>query len=237
MPRANGDEIARTIARIMEKAESALRTRRWFVAEAHAAEALRQARAANRFGEIGRILLPLQEARRQRAAEAAERGKVRVLAEAPAEGAALPPGLVLVEPPLVGADARRLRLAAIEQQVPLLVVCREPITAAKTCPIVAIGGTTIRARIEPPRRLEAPTKAWFLAALEQLGDAAIASIDPGQDLLRRIDQLIACLESHPDHERLHQALAELCREADRSGLASTAAAARAGEPGEPDEIA
>ena len=176
MPRANGDEIARTIARIMEKAESALRTRRWFVAEAHAAEALRQARAANRFGEIGRILLPLQEARRQRAAEAAERGKVRVLAEAPAEGAALPPGLVLVAPPLVGADARRLRLAAIEQQVPLLVVCREPITAAKTCPIVAIGGTTIRTRIEPPRRLEAPTKAWFLAALEQLGDAAIASI-------------------------------------------------------------
>lgn len=208
----------------MGQAESALRTRSWFEAEAHAAEALQAARAANRFGEMGRILLPLQEARRQRAAEAAERSKVRVLSKAPAEDAAIAPGLVLVEPPLVGADARRLRLGALEQQVPLLVLCREPITAAKTCPIVAIGGVTIRTRIEPPRRLEAPTKAWFLAALEQLGDAAIASIDPGQDLLRRIDHLLACLETHPDHERLHQALAELCREADRSGVAPAATA-------------
>lgn len=208
----------------MGQAESALRKRSWFEAEARAAEALQAARAANRFGEMGRILLPLQEARRQRAAEAAERSKVRVLSKAPAEDAAIAPGLVLVEPPLVGADARRLRLGALEQQVPLLVLCREPITAAKTCPIVAIGGVTIRTRIEPPRRLEAPTKAWFLAALEQLGDAAIASIDPGQDLLRRIDHLLACLEAHPDHERLHQALAELCREADRSGVAPAATA-------------
>jgi hypothetical protein len=223
MPRTKGDEIELG----MEQVEAALRERRWFAAESLAAEAVRKARAAGRFGEIARILLPLQEARRQRAAEASEKGKVRILDEHPPEGSPIDSGLLLVQPPLVGADARRLRLAALEQEVPLLVACREPLTRANTCPIVAIGETTLRVRIEPPRRPEAPTKAWFLAALEQLGDAAIAAIDPGQDLVRRIDHLIACLETHPDHEKLHQVLAELCREADRRGVVAAPRAADA----------
>lgn len=235
MPRTKGDEIDLAMGQV----EAALRERRWFAAESLAAETLRKARAAGRFGEIARILLPLQEARRQRAAEASEKGKVRVLDEHPPEGSPIEPGLVLVQPPLVGADARRLRLAALEQEVPLLVACREPLTRANTCPIVAIGETTLRVRIEPPRRPEAPTKAWFLAALEQLGDAAIAAIDPGQELVRRIDQLIACLETLPDHEKLHQALAELCREADRRGVVAPPRSAigaddAAGEELDPD---
>ena len=40
----------------------------------------------------------------------------------------LEPGCYLVRPPLVGADARRLRLAAFEREIPVTVICREPRT-------------------------------------------------------------------------------------------------------------
>lgn len=203
---------------LMERAETALRRRAWFEAERLATKALSIARAADDFDAMARILLPLQEARRQRLAEAFEAKKVRLLAEAPNEQTQVAPGIHLVEPPLVGADARRFRLLALEQEVPVAVVCREPITRLNECPIVAIGPITIRTRIDPPRKPSAPTPSWMAKALEQLGDAAIANLDPGMDLLKRIDHLLNCLETHPDHEKLHQGLAELCREGARIGL-------------------
>jgi hypothetical protein len=228
------------ISSLMERAEKALHERAWFEAEAIALDALQQARAAERFDEMARILLPLQEARRQRADAALDAGEIRIVSEPVPEEAAVEPGLYLFEPPLVGADARRWRLLALAQSVPVLVLCREPITKSNTCPIVAIGPqSTLRVRIDPPKSLSRPNKAWFTAALEQLGDAAIAGLDPGVDLVRRIDQLLSCLGAHPDHEKLHQALAELCREAGRSGAkapATKSSRAKVAVP-EPDDEA
>ena len=222
-PRAEG------VSDLMERAEAASRRRAWFEAERLATKALSIARAADDFDAMARILLPLQEVRRQRLAEAFEAAKkVRVLAEAPNEQTQAAPGIHLVEPPLVGADARRFRLLALEQEVPVAVVCREPITRLNECPIVAIGPVTIRTKIDPPKKPSAPTPAWMAKALEELGDAAIANLDPGQDLLKRIDHLLNCLETHPDHEKLHQALAELCREGAKIGLRTPPPATPAG---------
>jgi hypothetical protein len=211
-PRAEG------VTDLMERAEAAMRRRAWFESERLASKALSIARAADDFDAMARILLPLQEARRQRLAEAFETKKVLLIAEAPNEQTQVSPGIHLVEPPLVGADARRFRLLALEQEVPVAVVCREPITRMNECPVVAIGPVTIRTKIAPPKKPSAPTPSWMAKALEQLGDSALENLDPGMDLLKRIDHLLNCLETHPDHEKLHQALAELCREGARVGL-------------------
>ncbi|MGA1399663.1 MAG: hypothetical protein ACO38P_04685 [Phycisphaerales bacterium] len=96
------------------------------------------------------------------------------------------------------------------------------------CPVVAIGPVTIRTKIAPPKKPSAPTPSWMAKALEQLGDSALENLDPGMDLLKRIDHLLNCLETHPDHERLHQALAELCREGARVGLRTPPPATPAG---------
>jgi hypothetical protein len=123
------------------------------------------------------------------------------------------PGCYLVEPPLVGADARRLRLAALRDEVPVAVVCREPINRMGECPVVAIGATTVRTRITPPKSLDKPTLSWFAGALEQLGDFAVETVDSGHDLDKQIDDVMAKLDAHPDHEGLHQTLMDLCQQA------------------------
>ena len=200
---------------LLAKAEQALSRHQWFEAERLALKALELARAAREFEEMARITLPLQETRRQRMQVAAEIGKITIVNESVAEDTKIPAGCYLIQPPAVGADARRLRLALLEREAPSLVLCREPRTAMGLCPIVSIGQVTIRTRINPPKNWDKPSFSWYLAALEQLGDAAIASIDRGMEPARQVDALLQCVDSHPDHEKLHQALAEACKLAAR----------------------
>jgi hypothetical protein len=212
---------------LMERATKALAATKWFVAERLAEEALMVARQGQRFLEMSRICLPLQEARRNRllaALEIGEREGVRQLTSLPAEDAPPPPGCWLVLPPRVGADARRLRLAALAHSVPAAILCREPRTKAGRWPVVAVGPLIIRVHLEPPHGATEdalapqtppapPPLAWFTAALESLGDAAQASAPVDGEPVRRVDALLARLDAHPDHEKLHQALAEACRRA------------------------
>ncbi len=200
---------------LVAKAEQALKRHQWFEAERLALKALESARAAREFDEMARITLPLQEARRQRMLIAAEVGKLTIVNESVPEDTKISAGCYLIQPPAVGADARRLRLALLERDAPSLVLCREPKTSAGLCPIVSIGQVTIRTRIDPPTKWEKPSFSWYLSALEQLGDAAIASIDRGIEPVRQVDALLQCVDSHPDHEKLHQALAEACKMAAR----------------------
>ena len=197
----------------MELAQAALRRGKWFEAERCAQRALEMARRAEAFAMMADICLCLQECRRQRLQEAFEHRKVTLLTEGVTEDMKVKPGCYLVQPPLVGADARRLRLAALRDEVAVAVVCREPINRLGLCPVVAIGAVTVRTRIQPPKSLEKPTMAWFADALEQLGDFAVETIDSGHDLDKQIDDAMAKLDAHPDHEGLHHTLAELCRQA------------------------
>ena len=198
---------------IMERAEAALRRSQWFGAERLAMRALELARAQDDFSTLSRVTLPLQEARRQRVQEALGARKLTILNADITEEMPLKPGCYLVEPPTVGADARRLRLAALRREVPVAVLCREPLSRLGLCPVVAIGQMTVRARIAPPKSWDKPDLKWYAEAMELLGDAAIEMLDTGLELDRQVDFLIAALDAVPDHEKLHQALAATCREA------------------------
>jgi len=157
-----------------------------------------------------------------------------VLSELPGGDFDLQPACYLIQPPLVGADARRMRLLALEREVPAMFLCREPKTQLGLCPIVAIGQVTIRTRIDPPRTWDKPTLAWFIEACEQLGDAAIETLDRMADTARQVDGLLERLDAMPDHEKLHQALAEVCKEAADAyvGLTPPPRAAVRGRAGE-----
>ncbi len=199
----------------MERAQAALHRNQWFEAERLSLRSLEMARAARDFSLMARIALPLQEARRQRMQLAFDSDNFRIVDESFGEDVRVDSGCYLVQPPLVGADSRRLRLAAFEQECPAAVLCREPITKLKLCPIVTIGQVTIRTKIEPPGEWERPTLAWFVSAMEALGDAAIETLDTGMSHLKQVDALLARLDAWPDHEKLHQALSDACREAAR----------------------
>jgi hypothetical protein len=78
----------------------------------------------------------------------------------------------------------------------------------------------MRTRIEPPKAWDKPDAKWFVGAMEQLGDAAIAMLDTGIELDRQIDFVLSALDSVPDHEKLHQLLGSLCREASKGFVRS-----------------
>jgi len=215
---------------VMAKASRALARRKYFEAERLALQALQNARDAGDFERMARIALPLLEARRQRLQQALDAKKIAIIDQAfDDETVKLRRGCYLVQPPLVGADARRLRLAGLRHEVPIAVLCREPLTQLRQCPVVAMcSGLTIRVRIDAPAKPSNPGMAWFVGALEALGDSALESIDPKVDADRRVEAILCRLDAHPDHEELHQALIEACREASKvKSDRQAAAAARA----------
>jgi hypothetical protein len=207
---------AERIDELMTKANAALKRAEWFESERLSAAALQTAHSARDFGQMARIALPLLESRRQRVQAAIEVSRSVKIVQGPVpEDVEVEPGCHLLSPPLVGADARRMRLSAIRRDVHALVVCREPTNRLGLVPIVAVGETVLRTRIDPPKNPAKPERAWFLAALEQLGDAAIASLDTGMEIERQVSVVMAMLDAHPDHEKLHQLLADLCARAEK----------------------
>lgn len=280
----------------MEQASVALVERRYFEAERLALQALRKAHAARDYERMARIVLPLQEARRQKrdlavaacvptagagsaAASWIAGAKTSGRGGKPARGRgstatrsggssglrpigvyvidgdlpgpkSLRPGCYLVTPPRVGVDGRALRELADKREIPIVVTVREPTTQAGMWPVVSVGPVTLRAKVPPPAaRLgrkpasasgrargttkpavgvgaksagagdtlvsEAPPPEWFLAANEALGDAAIEAIPATASVHQRVDALMERLEALPDHEKLHQALADAARDAAR----------------------
>lgn len=207
---------ARAAARIdetMERASEALARTEYFEAESLCLRALYMAHRAEDFERMARICLPLQEARRQKRLMAIDAGRVFVVSRPEDVPRGLVAGRYLVQPPMIGADARTLRELADRHRVPALVLCREPTTKAGLWPMVAVGPQTIRAKVLPPSDTGAPHAAWFEMAAEALGDAAIARLKPDDPPQWRIDDLLEFLDAHPDHEKLHQRLEEACRAA------------------------
>ena len=202
----------------MEKTEAALRRGQWFEAERLAQRAMEMARSSENFGAMARICMPLQEARRQRVQAALDLKKIRVVYEGNMEEMKIESGCYLVMPmQLVGADARRLRLAALRDEKPATVICCEPPNLRGKWPIVAIGVVTVRADVDPPENEKKPTMKWYVNAMEALGDAGLTGshVDSGMDLDRQIDAVLGLLDSVPDHEGLHHVLADMCREAEK----------------------
>jgi len=197
----------------MERASSALTHSKFFECERLATEALELAHAAHDYERMARILLPLQEARRNRRLSAIDTGKVTSMTELPPEGTPVRAGCYLIQPPLVGADGREFRERALAAGVPVLVIVREPKTRLGLWPVVMIGPVTVRARIHPPKHETKVDMAWMVAASEALGDAAIDDVDPEIPAVERVVALVDRLNTVVDHEKLHQHLMDVCHEA------------------------
>lgn len=227
----------------MDAASRALVERRYFDCERQCLEALERSFIAGDYERMARILLPLEESRRQKRDLAVDTGAVyAVTGEIPA-GRALRPGCYLVSPPRVGVDGRLLREAANKKKVPVVIVVREPASRDGMWPVVAIGPVTVRTKVPPPppppasgatpngapkrgRRKKPqlatpatpaaeplPRPEWFLHANEAIGDKALSSMEGTTAPVARVETLLKYLQAHPDHEKLHQALGEACREA------------------------
>ena len=220
MSASRGQKLKRTkqIQTQVDRALDALHDESWFLAEKHFLKALLASRGREDWEGMIEIIEGMRQCRRGIRRKALVRGSVRICNEGLTENMVLATGRYLVEPPLVGADARKLIQAAREQEIPVAVVCREPLTQMGLVPIVAIApGTTVRVQIEAPPNEKKPTTAWFKGAMESLGDAALEMVDPTKSVEKRVDALLGAVDAIPDHEDLYLALAETCREAIDSG--------------------
>lgn len=212
---------------LMDRASAALADTQYCRAEAQCLRALRWARRLRDYDRMARIVLPLQEARRQRRLAAIDAGVV-VLIESSHDVPSPPQrGCYLVMPPMVAADARQIRDRALEREVAVVVVAREPMTRAGPWPIVAAGpGVVVRCLMTPPPGVvpdpsrpardkigQPPEPAWFARAAEALSEAAIARVEPDRPVAWIVDDVLELLDAHPDDERLHPCLQDACRRA------------------------
>jgi len=202
------------IDKFMDAASEALVATNYFDAENNCLRALRLARNANDFDSMARIVLPLQEARRQRRHAACDVSDCTVLSCMPDAEESLVTGRYMLEPPLVGIMGRQLREFASRQRVPIMVLVREPATRMGKWPIVGVGTgprepVVVRVQVEPPK--QCLDVAWYLSSHEALGDAAIRKAPRDVPADHHVDDLLDYLEAVPDHEKLIQALAEACR--------------------------
>ncbi len=183
------NDAAQQIDATMETASQALVANRYLECERLCMAALQAARRANDFERISRILLPLQEARRQRRQIAEDAGTVVLTSTRNEVGDILEAHragcLLLTDPPYTQADGDALREAARQRElfVEVLVMDSAALTGA------------------------------FCWAMEQVGDAAIASLPPEGSPVEQVDALLGQLDRIGDHELAHQRLAQAAQEA------------------------
>lgn len=214
------------IDELMERASRHLASAEYFDAERLSLRSLRAARTNRDFERMARIVLPLQEARRQKREAAFDAGAVALIRSGTDVPKRLRAGCYLVQPPMIGRDGRSLRETLDRRQIPASVLTREPLTRKGLWPIVGVGPMVIRAQVAPPwpvERVEGsiskdadtrlPPAEWFASASEALGDAALGALAGGDHPHYRVDDLLDFLDAHPEHEKLHQALEQACRAA------------------------
>jgi len=202
-----------------ERACEALSKTDYFECEQLAQDALERAHRAADYQRMARVLMPLEEARRQKRLLACDAGVAGRFNQLEIDSRQLTPGCWLVEPPLVGADGRELRRQADAQRVPILLLVSEPKTQLGAWPVVMIGVKTVRAYVKPPKG--EPGVAWFLETSEALGDAAIEMAASASAPEARIDRLVEFLCTLRDHDALHQTLAQACSDAASAAAANT----------------
>ncbi len=211
---------------LMERASAALAKTEYFKAVEEADRAFDLARQGNDFERMARICLPIQEARRQIRQRAADAGGCIIISTA-ADVPPMPtPGCYLVQPPMIGNGAALLRTRLDRKRVPVMLICREPMTQTGRWPIVAVGRLIARVQVEPPAGVkrdvarvtndvvDGPIPAtWFERATEGVGDAAIKMIDRSEPAAYQLEDLIDFLPAIPDHEKLYERIADVCRQA------------------------
>ncbi|MCC7193473.1 MAG: hypothetical protein IT444_11890 [Phycisphaeraceae bacterium] len=230
--------MPRNLDHIMEDASKALVKMEYLTCEALCLQALVEARRRGEWEYYARVLLPLQEVRRQRRIIAAEgvialgvsatdpaiRTKIESLTSA---------SIVLIKPSTV-ADAIALTARARQERKYLEILFADSDAADNTWTIRAFAGSTVSCKLPAPPhhwigrffhpgeiKVTADTStdtpgAWFVHATERLGDAALAAISPKLTGAAKVAALEQCLEVITDHEIIHQRLADAARALSRA---------------------
>ncbi|MFA9478024.1 hypothetical protein ACERK3_06905 [Phycisphaerales bacterium AB-hyl4] len=224
-----------SLDQLMQRASEALVKMDYLGCETLCLQALGIARQQTAWSYYARILLPLQEARRQRRMIAAE-GTIR-LGSAGLETPAvdwlerLQPGCMVVTHPHTADDARALDDAVHQQQCHVEVLYANPASTRGTWTVRSFRGPDVHALLPAPpeawqhRWLDEHTHLphaaedstiatpadWFLSAAEALGDAALDQVEMGLPSLDRLMQLERALQVARDHEILHQRLGDAAR--------------------------
>lgn len=225
---------------LMERASQALSHLDYLTCEAYCLEALQRARAHEDWDYYARILLPLQEARRQRRMIAAD-GVIRLgtaRLEQPVEDwlGQLKTGCIVVSHPHKAEHARTLADEAQRQRRHVEVLFAANPIDDDTWTLRSYAGPEVTALVPAPPKpwrdlwlapgerpraddeddeqiTDAVTEPsdWFIRATEALGDAAIDKVTAPEGSLDRIEQLEAMLQVVTDHELLHQRLGDAAR--------------------------
>lgn len=212
-------------------AQGLLARGRVFEGEAHARRSIEHALLSRDFAcvaGLARILRAAREEIRSRALGAEQTRICESLDDLADEGA---PGCVLIQPPLIGAQGRAYRDLAWARGVAVMVICREPRTSAGLWPLVAVGRSSYRVRVEPPAgaREKAgtlrgdvmdvmPTSAWFVEAAAHLGRAIIARVARVEHAAWRTEDLVDAVLAHPEDGSIHDALEDAALDAARTPL-------------------
>lgn len=180
------------IDQIMEEASDLLIRMRYAQCEALCLKAMAMARRTGDFDQLGRIIMPLQEARRWRRQCATDAGVIVITQP-------MPPAEILRNHPagcllLTGesfseADEKEIRNIALEQGLDV--------------EVMRLGHDALR--------------ALFLREFEARGDQRLHEITSGKlSGQAKIDALIALLDGIGDHEIAHQTLSQEARQVAQS---------------------
>ncbi len=199
---------------IMERASRALAAMDYLSCEALCREALSLSRDAGRYGYYARVLLPLQEVRRQRRMIAVT-GAIQI---GSGEDGFDPghwlanhdTGCILLTHPHTAKDALALDERARCDKRHVEVLFSDSEQNDKTWTLRSYTGPDVACQISPPTGDADPAR-WFIDATERLGDAALQGIDGTPTGTSLVEALEARLSVFPDHELLHQRLAEAAR--------------------------
>ncbi len=202
---------------LMERASQALTGADYLACEGLCLEALAAARGARRWATYARVLLPLQEARRQRLMAAAQ-GDVH-LGCAPGFDPESwlddhDAGCILLTHPHGADDALALITRARAEHKFIEVLFADTPSDNPTWELVSFEGLATSVTVDPPRPDQSLAQ-WFLHAAEMLGNAALDSVDStlkGEALVLDLESRLAVF---PDHELLLQRLAQAAHEASR----------------------
>jgi len=209
--------VTEKLDEVMEQASQALADMDYLTCEALCVQALTEAGEQKQYRYYARVLLPLQEARRQRRMIAAQGdvllggGDRGVDWEAWLEQGM--PGCVVMTQPNTLEDAAALAERARVDSRYIEVLFADNKHNAVRWILRAYEGPDITCECDAPTA-EQDAAQWFLNATEQLGDAALASVDDSLIDESLVHDIEARLRVFPDHELLHQALAQAARTID-----------------------
>lgn len=209
-----------TLDNLMESASQALAELDYARCESLCVQALEQARDAEDWVMYQRILMPLQEARRQRRQAALDSP---ILLGTPEQAGDLLDGIeqgcAVLTWPYTASDAKALNETLRQTPRPIELLFADNDVDAEAWRITSLAGPGLSVNLPAPKHdwvgqwmeptsVAPPTPAhWFMQASEALGNAALAAINANVgtlDYLTALEDALACVD---DHEILHQRLA------------------------------